>query len=41
MTDLLDLFKMASIGKLYIISKSAIHYPVSGITKEYAIKVWK
>lgn len=41
MTDLLDLFKMASIGKPYTISKSVIHYPVPGMTKEYAIKVWK
>lgn len=41
MTDLLDLFKMASIGKPYTISKSVIHYPVPGMTKEYAIEVWK
>ena len=41
MTDLLDLFKMASIGKPYTISKSVTHYPVPGTTKEYAIKVWK
>lgn len=41
MTDLLDLFKMAPIGKPYIISKSVIHYPVPGMTEEYAIKVWK
>ena len=41
MTDLLDLLKMASIGKPYTISKSVIHYPVPGMTKEYAIKVWK
>lgn len=41
MTDLLDLLKIASIGKPYIISKSVIHCPVPGMTKEYAIKVWK
>lgn len=41
MTDLLDLFKMASIRKPYTISKSVIHYSVPGMTKEYAIKVWK
>lgn len=41
MTDLLDLFKMASIGKPYTISKSVIHYLVLEMTKEYAIKVWK
>lgn len=41
MTNLLDLLKIASIGKPYIISKSVIHCPVPGMTKEYAIKVWK
>lgn len=41
MTNLLDLLKMISIGKPYTISKSVIHYPVPGMTKEYAIKVWK
>lgn len=41
MTDLLDLLKMASTGKPYAISKSVIHCPVPGMTKEYAIKVWK
>lgn len=41
MTNLLDLLKMASIGKPYTILKSVIHYPVPGMTKEYAIKVWK
>ena len=40
MINLLDLLKMASIGKPYAISKSVIHCPVPGMTKEYAVKVW-